>query len=245
MSGHKPGWWLSLGAMIIVAVSALTPASAVSQDEVQVSSDARHWQSDLDRPLFDPDARWVPGDVETTTLWIRNAATTAGTLRVAVDPLDHDQFLRHGLHLRARASGSDWVTLAPDGSARRITGRLPAGATTQLWITASFDAAAGNVSQERRADLRLRVTLSQLIDDGHPPPAGPTTGPPTQPPTAAPPTGDHSGAPTASAAPGPGDLAGTGLDARAAVVLIGAAAVGAGVALLQRPRRRSREHHDD
>lgn len=225
MAGHKCRWWLACGAVFMIIGCALTPASASAQDELLVSHDARHWHPDLDLPLFDHARRWVPGDELTTSFWIHNSAATSGDLRLTVEPVDHDQLLRTGLHLRARTPDSGWISLG-DGSARRIAGRLPSGATTRLWIVASFDSAAGNVSQDRRTDLRLHVTLSQLIDGGQP---------------------DDSGddEPPVAVTPGPDGLAGTGPDVSSVVVIIGAIAIGAGAALVRRPRGQHPEHHRD
>lgn len=212
---RRHGWLLVSGVLIMTAGQLLIASPAHAEDELRVSSDARHWQPNLDRPLFDPAHRWVPGDTETTTFWIRNTASSAGVLRVTIDPIDHDQFLATGLQIRARTTGGGWFRLAADGSPRRIADTLPAGGTTRVWITTSFAAGAGNQSQDHHADVAVKVRLSERI-------GGPGTDLP------------------GSTGPGPDGLAGTGTDGSEVLLLVGAAAIGLGWAIV-RPTRLRRQ----
>ena len=73
-----------LRAIVIVAAILLAAAPAIAADEVGLSSDGVSWGSALSEPLFDPAFRWVPGDRETASFWVRNESSDAALLDVAI-----------------------------------------------------------------------------------------------------------------------------------------------------------------
>ena len=79
------------------ALILLTATPAVAADEIGLSSDGFSWGSTLPQPLFDPAFRWVPGDRETASFWVRNQSgdgalldqpPSAHTLTTPFFPLD-------------------------------------------------------------------------------------------------------------------------------------------------------------
>lgn len=128
--------------------------AAARAEPLQVSLDGRRWSATIDRPLFASDRRWVPGDVETVTVWARNASTDAAGLTIQVVDPGRGSRLEQDLQLVATAngrplSGSTSYPVAP-------------GAPVRVNLTLALPTAAGNLSQDQRTEVRLRVTLTQL-----------------------------------------------------------------------------------
>ncbi|SDZ09822.1 hypothetical protein SAMN05216554_2382 [Herbiconiux ginsengi] len=83
-------------AFVVFAVGAAaaaptTPASASAGPDaghrhdpgIEVSDDGTHYGGAVTTPLFTGWGRFVPGDRETATLWVRNAGELGGVLRVS------------------------------------------------------------------------------------------------------------------------------------------------------------------
>jgi hypothetical protein len=208
---------IAAGAFAFLPTLTATPAQA--DDQLQLSIDDQHWHTDLDQPLFDPARRWVPGDATTVSFWIRNTADSSGRLGLTAQVADAPDLLQQGLQLRARAADHDWTALPVDGTMQSLSNHIAAGTTEQVWVTASFAATAGNVTQDRRLDVDFRVTLTQLT--------GPAATPTTQ------------TAPGGTGHPGPpGSLAGTGLDKDVlGLAIVALATIGAGIAALRAGRK--------
>lgn len=192
-----------------VAVALAGPAAAADDPgPVAVSTDALHWSDGLIEPLFDPDVRWVPGDLRTAAFFVRNGGPTPATIQLQVRALD-DALLRTGdIRFAARADGGTWVALGQD----RVTSLLrvaplPADDHSTIEIRAEFDPASSNQSQQASADLWFDVRLSQAAVEGDAGPAGGSSG-----------------------------LPDTGAPAVAPLVLVGAGLLGVGVGLVRRRR---------
>lgn len=155
---------LSLRAVVVAfACLAMLAAPARADDELTVSWDGEDWSSSLDRSLFDPETRWVPGDTRTTQFYVRNNASDRGDLTVTVESLDPDHLLRSDdIRLEARLGTRKWIALERTGEAFRLAtvGLLAAG-EERIRVRASFDPAATNSSQHSQLRLTFRVTLSE------------------------------------------------------------------------------------
>ncbi|MEO7348930.1 MAG: hypothetical protein ABIW32_03585 [Terrimesophilobacter sp.] len=78
------------------------PALAASS-VIEFSSDGVNYSSSLASPLFQNIAQMVPGDSQTSTFWIRNAASSAGFLRLVLsDVTSSDPALASALTLRIK-----------------------------------------------------------------------------------------------------------------------------------------------
>ena len=205
---RQPARLLAAGVLAALLLAAPAAPAARAADEAGVSSDGRSWSDDLDRPLFDPGFRWVPGDVESQTFHLRNRSADPATYQVAVTSVDHQALLGSGdVVLDLRVAGGTWERLRPaPGEAVVDDLALGPGRETTVELRASFDPAAGNDSQRSVADLRLRVLLAGI-----------------------PPEGDQG--------VGPSALPATGAPAVAWPLALGAVLCGMGLALVRRSRR--------
>ena len=156
----------AVAGMIMVGLVGLAPArpSFAQADQLQVSLDGRHWSSRIDRPLFDADRRWVPGDTETVTVWARNTSTDAAGLTIRILDQDPGSRLDDELQLRATANGQPMS--GPTGYP------VVPGDPVRVDITLIFPATATNASQRRPVDVTLRLTLTQLVGSAPPIPPG-------------------------------------------------------------------------
>lgn len=73
--------WLAVAAMIGV-----TTSPAVAAGELELSRDGTSWSPDLSEPLFDSNVRWVPGDIRSSSFFVRNLTSQQG--RLSMDILD-------------------------------------------------------------------------------------------------------------------------------------------------------------
>lgn len=209
----------------VLAVGAGTSADAATQP-VQLSNDGRTWAPDLDRPLFDPAVRWVPGDVRRATFWVRNAGPTVGSLTVTARVQDADGLLAEdAISLRMRTTAAAWTTVVPGTTAS--LGQLARNDRTQVEVTATFDSGSGDDTMRRTLHFVLDVRLAGATgaaatgpNAGHPPSAG-------------------------STAPGGGGLGGllpnTGDPVTWWLCLLAALSLGGGAALVVRSKRRESE----
>lgn len=165
----------------IVLVSAVltAEAGAARADEVGLSLDGRTWTPDLDRPLFDPRMRWVPGDVEIRSFWVRNESATKASMNVGVRTSDPDALLSQDDFLvDARVRGGTWVALPRNGGGLTLTDRtLPASGRIRIDLRVTFDATSENRTQVASLPMRFVVRLTQAGPRGDAPGGGPGTTP--------------------------------------------------------------------
>src|SRR5688500_5683454 len=105
-----------LRTISIAAAILLTATPAVAADEIGLSSDGGSWSSTLAQPLFDPAFRWVPGDHETASFWVRNESDDSALLDVAILGSSIDSLMETGdlTVTVAAASGGGASTTRPD-----------------------------------------------------------------------------------------------------------------------------------
>jgi hypothetical protein len=192
----------------------LFPTSAAQADELEVSRDGSDWSSTLGQPLFDPMRRWVPGDEDQKSFWVRNAGPTSGHLTLTVHTAPGDDLLDSGtVTIRARSGAGDWISVGRPGRPQSLATELGPGEQTEVLVQASYSASAGNQTQDKDTTLIFTATLIGTTGDGGP------TAPATH-----------------GSLPPDGDLPGTGAPAVLWLLPLGAAAIGAGVAAVGRRR---------
>lgn len=147
-----------------VFLAVLVPASPASAaDELGLSVDGATWSGTLPGPLFDPDFRWVPGDVEVASFFVRNQDSEAGVLRVVMEDTAVRNLMDTGdLEVAARVGNADWATVSSAGEMALIENeQIPPGDVRRIDVRVSFDPLSPNESQAKQFDLRFDVNLSQ------------------------------------------------------------------------------------
>jgi hypothetical protein len=167
---------LVLGPALAVALLAALllglPAASYAGSRIGLSTDGRTWSATLARPLFDPAVLWVPGDVRTSTFYVRNQAGDAGRLSIAAFTPDPDSLLRRDdIEIEVRRDGGSWIPLPADGRDFRFArGVLVPAATTRIDVRVAFAPSSPNRSQTSTLALRFRVLLveigAQVADPG-------------------------------------------------------------------------------
>lgn len=158
-------------AILIGAAVVLIGSTARAADEIGLSNDGVTWSSSLPAPLFDPDFRWVPGDSETATFYVRNQGPSGSQMVIQARSSDTDELLANeDIDLQARVVGEEWVPLRNGVPSRPLTERsIGQGAVVQIEVNATFDPASTNQSQLSLLPLSFSVTLTDALE-------GPGTG---------------------------------------------------------------------
>lgn len=212
------------------------------------------WTTSLGSPLFDPDARWVPGDSVTTGFWAMNRSTDSTEFRITLLPQAQSLLTSKDFEVRVRAGEGDaWQPVRSSWTAPRP---LAAGEKMNIQIRATLHETATNPAQqlEFSFDLRTRLTYQGPVV---PPSPRPTTAPTTEPADpegesgASAPQDPSTGGSAAIAVedadvegPRDGWLPGTGADLPAWLVPLGAGAVITGLWMALVARRRPEEGKD-
>lgn len=152
---------LAVLVALLVPLVASTPARADSR--IGLSVDGLSWSRHLETPLFDTERRWVPGDRETASFYVRNQAESGALLNVTVRSADEDALLHVGdISLHARAAGGAWHPLTNQERSHVLTiSTLGAGDALQVDLRAAFDPASTNQSQRSAVALDFEVTLRE------------------------------------------------------------------------------------
>lgn len=189
---------ISMLGAFVAALGPAAPASAAN--ELGLSSNGTTWSATLPTPLFDPAFRWVPGDVEESSFYVRNQSSETGVLRVDMMDTAVRSLMETGdLEVAARVGAADWVAVTTAGAQTLVEDeQIPAGGVRRVDVRVSFDPLSPNTSQAQLFDLRFDVNLSQ--EASVLPPAGPGDG-----------DGDGSGTDNNGNLPGTGSTLSRGL----------------------------------
>lgn len=147
-----------------VLIGAAAPASAA--DDVGLSLEGTQWSSSLNESLFDPNFRWIPGDDETASFYVRNQGPTRALLTIGVRSVDADDLLADDdIALRARVADGDWVALDNGVPSASLTERsIARGGVVRVDVNATFDPASTNQSQTKQLRLAFDVTLTDSLE---------------------------------------------------------------------------------
>lgn len=150
---------------LVVTASLLGASVAYASGEIGLSEDGASWSSGLDGPLFDPDARWVPGDSRTETFYVRNQGPTGASMTIEARSTDEDDLLADDeIDLRARADGGAWVDLRNGAASTELNDdAIEQDGVVRVDVNASFDPASSNRSQTARVALDFRVHLADAV----------------------------------------------------------------------------------
>ncbi|MCX6395244.1 MAG: hypothetical protein NTV23_02015 [Propionibacteriales bacterium] len=152
---------LGLLGALLAAILPAAPASAAG--ELGLSADGTSWSDTLPAPLFDPDFRWVPGDVEVASFFVRNQDPQAGLLQVVMADTAVRSLMDTGdLEVAARVGAGEYVAVTSAGAQNLVQDeQIPAGGVRRVDVRVSFDPLSPNTSQAQQFDLRFDLTLSQ------------------------------------------------------------------------------------
>lgn len=208
--------------LLLAGLVVAAPTTAAAGDEIGLSKDGSNWSPTLPAPLFDPGFRWVPGDDETSSFFVRNQGPSGATLTISVRSADTDQLLSNSdIELFARGDGGSWITLANGVATSALTERsITRGGTARVDVRAHFNPASVNQSQTKSVPLTFVVTLTQASGSGRNP-------------------GDNEDGDDDDEGRD-GDLPGTGSTVGPATLWLAAILIGGGLALVRRSRREER-----
>jgi len=213
---------------VMAALGFAAPASAAG-NQLQVSADGVTWGASLPAPLFSPSFRWVPGDSEARSFYVRNHTGQDAVLNVIMLPAQFGDLMASGaLTVSAQVDGGTWVGAnSADNSHFLITNAsVPGKAVRKINVRIDFAAASGNATQDSVVGLAFDVSLTQ----GRAVVLAPTQG------SGHGPKSNH-----------PGSLPNTGNDVSPLMILLAVLLFlgGAALALLsQRPRHTTKEEEN-
>jgi LPXTG-motif cell wall-anchored protein len=206
---------LALSAAVLLA-AVVTAAPAQAADQIGLSPDGVDWYDALRRPLFDPERRWVPGDAETASFFVRNEGTSAARLTIEVRSTDGAGLLAgDDIEIAARTAGGEWLAVENGLASSSLTDRaIDEGGEVRVDVKVRFLWRAPNGTMWERLPLDFEVRLVQAgAADGD---SGPS-----------------------------GSLPDTGSAVSRLIIWLGAILVGTGLALIAAARRRRREVRAD
>ena len=169
---------------VLASIALTIDAGAAHADgNVGLSLDGHSWASELRQPLFDPAFRWVLGDTETRSFWVRNQGPTAASMRIALRTTDPDRLVaREDLRIDARVWGGSWTSLAGGADQALTDEAIPEGDRVRLDLRVVFVPGATNPTEREHLPSGFVVRLTQAglggADGGGERPSGglPNTG---------------------------------------------------------------------
>jgi hypothetical protein len=151
------------------STAVLWPVSATAADELGLSNDGATWSASLPSPLFDSTFRWVPGDRQQTSFWVRNQSGDKALLDITVLGSSVDSLLETGdLEVEVRAGTGPWHATQQVGSHKLISSiSVAAGQKEKVTVAVDFDSASTNHSQVKKYNLNFEVRLTQDASGGN------------------------------------------------------------------------------
>lgn len=145
-------------AAVLVVGGAAAPVHA--DGEIGLSEDGVTWTTSLVDPIFEPEFRFMPGDVEERGFQVRNDGPSDGVLTVDVLASDPDALLANDDFLvEAQVGAGPWTNVEP-GTTRAATElKIPQGAQTDVRIRATF--VLESTSEDEIIPFSVRLTMSE------------------------------------------------------------------------------------
>lgn len=152
-------------ATVATALTAGDPAYA-DDEHIGLSHDGRTWQPSLRAPVFDPDRRWVPGEIDRKSFYIRNEGPT--TARLTVDVVAGGRLV-DDIRLRGRVAGAAWHSLRNGSPSATLTREvLDRDSVTRVDLAIRYRWEASNATQHSSVPLEFVVHLEHAgpTEDG-------------------------------------------------------------------------------
>jgi hypothetical protein len=152
-------------AILLAATMAAVPTAAQAGDRVGLSTDGVTWAATLSPPLFDPNFRWVPGDRQESSFWVRNQSTDDATLDIAVLGSAIDALMETGdLDVEVRAGNGPWQGTNHVGRQSLVSSmKVDPGQQMKITVAIALDSASMSESESKTVDLRFDVQLTQAL----------------------------------------------------------------------------------
>ncbi|WP_332643203.1 LPXTG cell wall anchor domain-containing protein [Aeromicrobium sp.] len=143
----------------------LGSTSAHAADELGLSRDGVTWASELPGGLFDDAFRWVPGDSETESFYVRNQGPSDSVMVIEARSADSDELLSNDdIELRVRVDGGTWVDLQNGEPSKSLSQQsIGEDDVVHVDVNATFDPASTNQSQSKTLDLTFTVALADSL----------------------------------------------------------------------------------
>ena len=155
------------GLVVLVTTLAMAsvlvgPSEAAPRrwSKVVVSTDGKHWQRKLSKPLIDTKMVWVPGDTVTRKFYVgnRSGQTMHMSLRLVVK--DRARLMRSGAFRFYLKTGKKWGRVANPAGGWRFKVTLRPAKVRTVWVRVSMSPSAGNPTMNRREPLVLKMRLT-------------------------------------------------------------------------------------
>ncbi len=154
-------------ALVVACLGLALAAPANAASQIGLSTDGVHWGSHLSQ-LFPAGFRWVPGDSETSTFYVRNQSGDPAALSITLLGGSVQSLMSSGdLTVSARVDAGSYHAVSATGD-HVLLKAVPtaAGAHHKITVKVDFAASSQNPTQNQRFDFRVRVGLAQATGTG-------------------------------------------------------------------------------
>lgn len=153
-----------LATLVLAAAGPAAADGSVrgGQPNIGLSRDGIHFRADLELSLFDSPSRWVPGDVRSSSFWVRNQAGEPGDLTIdLVSDRSGELFDSGFLDVAARTGDGPWRSVRSGESMRLVSQRgVPAEAAVPVSVRVTLDPEADDATMDLAAELDFDVTMT-------------------------------------------------------------------------------------
>lgn len=150
---------------VITLMTFSTSSTAYASDEIGLSNDGVTWSSSLPKPLFDTDFRWIPGDDQTASFYVRNQGPSGAMITIEARSSDSDKLMSNNdIVMKARVDTGQWVDLDNGVPTASLTSRgIRRGEKVRVDVNAVFVNSSPNRSQTKELNINFRVHLEDWV----------------------------------------------------------------------------------
>lgn len=133
-----------------------------SQDSIRLSLDGIHWKGKVDGALLASQEPWVPGEVRSAVIYVKNSGPAPVDADVLVTARSVDDLVRDGYLSLGATVGDGRAVTFPESTALNtvVVTDLGSGESVPVTLSATFDETAPIGASLDSEALRLRVKVS-------------------------------------------------------------------------------------
>ncbi|MGB9012597.1 MAG: hypothetical protein WCB95_07040 [Aeromicrobium sp.] len=148
--------------LLALAAVMLSAAPAHAADEISLSRDGITWYESLPDTLFSESMRWVPGDSQIETFYVRNDGPGGALFTITARRAGSPELVSNDdIALRARVDGGSWVSLINGMPSENMTKQnIKRGDVARVDVNATFDPASSNQTQRTTLAAVFTVALA-------------------------------------------------------------------------------------